>query len=516
MPSQVTTPPDNPLHMADSGIVDASVETASPPLPAVSPPLPTASPPNSTSPMSQFSSSGDVFLDVTNTDEIDFERSPIDFPLSDDRRRKTGGGKGGRQPRPSSFLGIESDSDSDAITDKYFGSITEEDDDDVTSPESVSSPSRTNQGNYENVVLKVPSPVHSSPGRGGRGSNYENVSFKKPEIHVHVHIEGEGEEARGDYENVTLKKPTEEGEELISNEMRGGEGEEVGDDLSHELEATLKVVAERKDDEGETLELEKTIKEEKPTGEDTPSPPNTTTTDSDKTNKETGSTPQLTDTSKDRKNQNTISEKGQPTEPGAKVPAKPPRKKKRSKTAADAIDESTEAKRPSLIVEGPGGWQRSHSDGPTRISTRRRPPPPPKPKTTPTTSETLPNSHSSFEVKSSSETDLSSPSSPPHVPLHPPLDRNSSLVAVRGSDYVRPLTAYSPVMGESFEWTDWSGYSKSSSHKLHDSNSLPLNFSASTSLPYCKYNTLCTLLLLVLLYNTLCDLLLLGLLYNTL
>ncbi|XP_003386474.2 PREDICTED: uncharacterized protein LOC100632035 [Amphimedon queenslandica] len=485
MPShntQVTTPPDNPLHMADSGIVDASVETASPSL--TSPPLPTASPPNSTSPLSQFSSSGDVFLDASNTDEIDFERSPIDFPLSDDRRRKTGGGRGGRQPRPSSFLGIESDSDSDAITDKYFGSITEEDDnDDITSPESVSSPSRTNQGNYENVVLKVPSPVHSSPGRGGRGTNYENVSLKKPEIHVRV----EGEETGGDYENVSLKKPTEEKEdnERREEERGGGGGGETGDDLGHELEATLRVEAEGKDDEGETQELEKTIKEERPTGGDIPSLP--PTTDSDKTNKEIESTPELRDTSKDKKNQDTISEKGPPTETGAKVPAKPPRKKKRSKTAADAIDESTEAKRPSLIVEGSEGWQRSHSDGPTRTSTRRRPPPPPKPKTTPAASETLPNSHSALEVKSSSETDLSSPSSPPHVPLHPPLDRNSSLVAVRGSEYVRPLTAYSPVMDSSFEYTDWSGRSKSSSHKLHDSNSLPLNFSTSTSMPYYQY-----------------------------
>ena len=477
MPShntQVTTPPGNPLHMADSGIVDASLETASPP-------LPTASPVNSTSPISQFSSSGDVFLDVSNTDEIDFERSPIDFPLSDDRRRKTGGGSGRHQPRPSSFLGIESDSDSDVITDKYFGSITEEEDNDnVTSPESISSPSRTNQGNYENVVLKV-SPPHSSP---GRGTNYENVSLQKPET-------AGGGGARGDYENVSLNKPTEGGGELTlgnnderREEERGGREEEKGDDdINHELETTLRVEAEGKDDKGDSLELEKTIKEERPKAEDIP-PLAAATAESNKRNEETDLTPQLTDTSEDR--EGTINEMVQASEPRTKVPAKPPRKKKRAKTAADAIDESTEPKRPSLIVEGPDRWERSHSDGPTRGSTRRRPPPPPKPKTTPTASETLPNSHSAFEVKSSSETDLSSPSSPP-IPLHPPLDRNSSLVAVRGSEYVRPLTAYSPIMDSSFEWTNWSSQSKSSTHKLHDSNSLPLSFSTSTSIPYCKY-----------------------------
>lgn len=130
----VETTPTEQYQTVDSGIVDPPLETTPP-----SNELPTNSP----------LSEEDVFV-VKETEEIDFERAPIDFPLNDKRRS-------GPDPRchrrPSSFLALESDSDSDTVTDKYFGSITEGDDE-LTSPDDVSAPPLRQDHTYMNVTLK--------------------------------------------------------------------------------------------------------------------------------------------------------------------------------------------------------------------------------------------------------------------------------------------------------------------------------------------------------------------------
>ena len=102
----------------------------------------------------------DVFIQAP--EDVDFERAPIDFPVKDRRRvfRKP------HYRRPESLIALESDSeDSDTTSDRYFGSIAEDDDDDVlTSPELGSPPPAVNDkvniidkpGTHEyiNVVLK--------------------------------------------------------------------------------------------------------------------------------------------------------------------------------------------------------------------------------------------------------------------------------------------------------------------------------------------------------------------------
>ena len=502
MPShhQETTPPDEPqLNMADSGIVDASIETTSP-SPA-SPPLPATSPAHSASPVSQFSSSGDVFLDVSKIDEIDFERSPVDFPLADDRRRKYGGGGGKGRPRPSSFLGIESDSDSDTITDKYFGSITEEEDDDndnegFTSPESALSPSHGRM-DYENVVLRVPSPSGTgeggggAPGDGGR-VDYENVVLKKPPestgeksdttatTSVKEAVVGGGKESAATDTNEG--RDTEERERR--EETNGVELEEA----KLELENTVRVEKQEEERKEDSLELERTLKPKDQEEEKKTDLENTIRETQPITSEDNKKEPDIVASGGDDKK---VKEKG---EPGKIIPTKPPRRKKRAKTSSDDIDGSNNPKRPSLTLDDTDQWSRSNSDGVTRTPTSRRcPPPPPKPQAPPTKPEELSSTNpSSSEVKmSSSETDLSSPSSPPpldHNPIasHAPLDRNSSLVAVRGSNvasYTRPLTVFSPIKDQPFDWS--SGWS-TESNRLHDSNSLPLNFST-TSMPYRKY-----------------------------
>ena len=106
-------------------------------------------------------STDDVFIQTS--EDIDFERAPVDFPVRDRRRvfRKP------HYRRPESLIALESDSeDSDTTSDRYYGSIAEDDDDDeLTSPEIGSPPAAMNDkvniivdepGTHEyiNVVLK--------------------------------------------------------------------------------------------------------------------------------------------------------------------------------------------------------------------------------------------------------------------------------------------------------------------------------------------------------------------------
>ena len=133
-----------------------------------------------------------VFLPPPQVDEVDFERSPIDFPLQDIRRRKF------RKPhyyRPDSLLAIESDSeDSDTATDNFFGSIVE-DDDYISSPEN-DSPSPTHVRNTDervSIVIEPPEDpeyinVPTLKGRGKKKIIGEDVLLmdeEKPYQHLH-------------------------------------------------------------------------------------------------------------------------------------------------------------------------------------------------------------------------------------------------------------------------------------------------------------------------------------------
>ena len=133
-----------------------------------------------------------VFLPPPQVDEVDFERSPIDFPLQDIRRRAF------QKPhyfRPDSLLAIESDSeDSDTATDTFFGSIAE-DDDYISSPEN-DSPSPTHVRNKDERVSIVIEPpeypeyinVPTLKERGKKkiiGKDVLSMDDKKPYQHLY-------------------------------------------------------------------------------------------------------------------------------------------------------------------------------------------------------------------------------------------------------------------------------------------------------------------------------------------
>jgi hypothetical protein len=106
------------------------------------------------------------------SDEIDFERAPMDFPINDKRRTHHA-----HQKRPTSIIALDSDSDSDTVTDKYFGSLGDEDDSDVTSPVEVS------RHNYINIVIPpkvedTPAPVIGTP-TSGLPSNEEDQTSEQ-------------------------------------------------------------------------------------------------------------------------------------------------------------------------------------------------------------------------------------------------------------------------------------------------------------------------------------------------